>query len=793
MADRNAETKKTRIFFVNETHQLSSAQKTGGGALPKLAHVDWTRKGKRVAQSIVKARAQLANTVDPISSRRCFLLARPEKNIKKVSEAKGQTRIVEEAISYSGKDSQVFARLGIDLLSVLDDGDAIVHMLPEAADRLEAVSSALARVGPREQARWVSIQAFDNVPRSARVDEQWLTRLKRRAADFAILELQPLLSGEESQMVVRSIQAALRDSHNERFVAAGTDYSGRSWFRCLLTPETISMVANEYSSIQSIHEPLTSAVAASVSTKHRIDPPARGASANLPVVGILDCGVPAGHLQLADYCRARLTHPEAIPDAAGAHGSTVASRVVFGDFAVDTEAPSTWVGQCNFLDILISCWDNEVDDKFIVWALETAKTVYPDVRVFNMSFSIHVPVPKLQPVVRSERLKVTQDIDNFIFFNDVLVTIAAGNVNEGQRPSTPYPQNHLDDDWHFGHLACSFNSLTIGSFTKLPHPDGLASYAYAPSPFCKTGPGIAGIVGPDLSANGGDWNDSYSWQTGLGVSCLDQAGLLIDRSGTSLSAPIVAREAAQLLRTLSKYCDEDSRLFAATAKAFLTLTASTKDLPSQFGPLASVTLGHGEPNASRLTNPDPNTACFLWQGVLADHNEIVRIQIPIPLSWIDAADEPLLEVCAAWDTPVNSVVVDTYGCRDVRVAIRPRPDKNSDKHALSAKRVTPARNHSYPLSLNRYDLKANVARLRKKGVVVDDVWVAEVQYSITADYAIGRAVGPEQRVALALRLSDGSGQLSPYPTVDVHPLARSMTRLSRMPLQLRTPIRVRNQ
>ena len=224
----------------------------------------------------------------------------------------------------------------------------------------------------------------------------------------------------------------------------------------------------------------------------------------------------------------------------------------------------------------------------------------------------------------------------------------------------------------------------------------------------------------------------------------------------------------------------------------MTLTAVSRPLPQQFEALAAVTLGHGEPSAAQLTRPDAKTACFLWQGLLTDHNEIVRIQVPIPISWIDSAEQPVLEVCAAWDTPANSVVVDTYGCREVRVIIRPQSDKNADKHALAARRVVPARNHSYPLAVNRYDLKSNVERLRKKNVVLDDIWTIELQYVITADYAIGRAVGPEQRVALALRLKDEAGKLSPYPSVEVHPLAKTMTRLSRIPLQLRTPIRVRS-
>jgi len=172
------------------------------------------------------------------------------------------------------------------------------------------------------------------------------------------------------------------------------------------------------------------------------------------------------------------------------------------------------------LDLQVGIDHMTTEDKYIVSILETAVTTYPDVRVFNLSFSDHIPLTAHSATDRAERLRTIQDLDNFVFARDVVVVVAAGNSNAGQRPNTDYPENHQDTAWGLGHWATAFNALTVGSFVRNPQPDGLAGHAQAPSPFCKVGPGIAGMHGPDLSSNGGDVDATYNARRGIGVGCL---------------------------------------------------------------------------------------------------------------------------------------------------------------------------------------------------------------------------------------------------------------------------------
>ena len=127
------------------------------------------------------------------------------------------------------------------------------------------------------------------------------------------------------------------------------------------------------------------------------------------------------------------------------HGCFVASRAVFGEVDLDdgpqvpSPAPST-----RFYDVNIGGIDyQKVDGKSVYPALQAIVSTAPDVRVFNLSFDT-ISLSLINSVKRSECLTLIQNLDNFIFQNDILVVVAAGNSPEGIQPTTPYPR-HAND------------------------------------------------------------------------------------------------------------------------------------------------------------------------------------------------------------------------------------------------------------------------------------------------------------------------------------------------------------
>ena len=198
-------------FYLNEQHELSRVEREGGGRLPKLGEINWGSKERRLSRSLGKAKRTIAESSDPLRDRRYFLLARPEKSVPKLSsdKRKAPTGHFDEPVDYAGKDSRILGRLGLDVLTVTNQG-AVVHATPERFERLEALAPNLSELGKVEQARWAFVADFEAVPPSLRADEEWLASVRRAGGHEAIVELQPLLSRSEGSLVMTAIAEGLR-------------------------------------------------------------------------------------------------------------------------------------------------------------------------------------------------------------------------------------------------------------------------------------------------------------------------------------------------------------------------------------------------------------------------------------------------------------------------------------------------------------------------------------------------------------------------------------------------------
>jgi subtilisin family serine protease len=777
---------KPRSFFLNEQHELMRGEKEGGGGIPKYAPIDWKKKGDRIQSTLRQAREKILTLTDPTRDSHYFLVAKPQIKLKKISEdrRKAPEGEIEETTDYSGKDSRVFSRLGMDLLSVWKDGSAVVHSTPERVEQLESSAASLDNFGIREKVRWATIDSFDLVPIEFLIDKEWLDSLPRGKLTESVIELQPLLTRVEIDMVMRTIASTVQVSgtKGQAIKGSGADFSGRQWLRGDLSPEALQLIATSFVSVQSLHSPLISHVTSisdhlstpSVSISLPTDP------ASLPTVAIVDTGIPQNHVVLGPLRRPGGYTTPLNAGGVGTHASFVASRVVFGDLRPTPESTSIVAG-LRILDVNVALGPTQIDDKELLPALTAVVATSPDIRVFNLSFDSE-PLSLLQAVKHRERLILAQDLDNFIFQNDVLVVVAAGNSFPGIIPNAAYPNHYSDPNWQLGAFACSFNSLTCGSYVDQLSALGLVKQIGWPSPFCRVGPGLADSPKPDFSASGGNFTLNYSAAQGLGVWGVDETGGWQERCGTSFAAPLLARESAFVFRSLDDVCEPGTRPFAATVKAFLAATANepVQDLPVK--PLVKRTLGYGTATAERLSAPLPETAVLVWQGVLEDKDDVARIQIPIPRDWLDDASAPKIRVTIAADIPVNSAVSQIWASRKITCRLRPR----AGERALTGKRAAVG---PYPLIAREYDLSG--ADTKKLDT---DLWVLELSYEEVADYLPSMAFPSQQRVAFAAELFDAdSYQSSPQPFLQAMTFTKTMTRLSVIPTTTRVPVILRYQ
>lgn len=778
-----ASNSEPRHFYLNEQHELTREEREGGGRLPKLAPIDWAAKQTAITSSLARTRGAIEESDDPLRQQRYFFLARPEPSVRKLTSniRKAPTGEFDEVVDYAGKDAKVLGRLGLDVVSVSESG-AIVHATPEKLERLETISAHLTDVGPAEQARWAMLSAFDTVPESLRADKEWLDRLSPSREHEAIIELQPLLTRSEGNIVLTSIAERLRRPKHEAIIGSGTDFSGRAWVRVRLGLQTILSIVRGYFSIQSVHGPLASAfvVSRKASPTAHSAPPSQPNVTNLPIVGVVDGGVPANHPQLEVFRRGTYIDPGSM-GVLGGHGAFVASRVVYGDprDPINDPVQST----CRFLDVIVSRDAGSAEDKIISGSVNTAAANYTDVRTFNLSLGDYRAFDSYPQVERNERLLLTQDLDNVVFARDIIVVVAAGNSPPGVLPSVAYPDHWQDPSWRLGHWALGFNTLTCGSFVRdWTMLGGVATTPYAPSPFSRIGLGLADSPVPDFSAHGGNANSSYGWSPGLGVYGLSLGGLWEDKNGTSAAAPLLARECAFGLQALQAVCPPGSKPFGVTVKALLALTAISHELPQSLHELARVTLGHGEANSASFTKAGEDAAIFAWQGIITDKTDLAKVILPIPIEWIKAADDPVCDVAVAWDTPVNAAFPNVYGCRRVDMHLR---------SVETGKAVRPSHgpHATYPLRIRTYALK----RFIEKEPLSDDLWTVELSYDEVCEYPPTQTFIPEQRVAFALRVRDRGGKTSPQEYVQRHALASTMTRLSAAFVPAQIPVTIKSQ
>lgn len=778
-----------RTFYLNEQHELSREEKPTGGRPPQYAGIDWREKSARLSASLSTARKAIARSDDPLKDRHHFLLARPVPELSKSSTnvRKAKNGVIVENIAYGDKDSRAFRRLGMDLLQVTESGEAVLHALPERVEQLSSTASELEGAGPREQARWATIDLFEVVPPALRVDDAWLRELKHGQAADAVVEFQPLLTRAEVDELLTALSSLLRRELREIIRGGGSDFSGRRWIRGQLTPESIRAIAKAFYSIQALHSPLRS-VAAAKRQGHNQRPTPKPPQvvrrpveiSTLPTVAILDTGVPLDHDKLRAYCRGRFADPLSTGSPVGEHGSFVASRVVFGDHDVSRGGSSTIEGTCRFYDAIVAADRDHIEDKSVLEAMRTVVATAPDVRVFNLSFD-NGPLNLLEPARLQQSLILVQDLDNFVFTNDVIVIISAGNVSPGIIPVEPYPQHHRDPQWGLGPWARSFNSLTCGSFVGRGQTDGIAAHEGWPSPFCRVDPGLCDSLKPDFAAPGGDCGADYRFRSGLGVWGMNASGAWEDRVGTSFAAPILAREAAFAAQALQQVCAPGARPFGVTVKAFLALTARLSQLEPAVEELARLTLGRGLASAQALNNPEIDSAILLWQGVLESPDDLARVQIPVPRQWLRQAQAPYLRLVVASDVPANAAVRDRWVSRYVKAALHVKEDDRAMRSKESA-------HHGHPL----YERVYNLGRVAQDALPSNDLWTVELSYDHIADYYPGLDFSPQQRVAFAVELFDrGETKATPQAAIQAMPIAQSLHRLSIPPQIVRAPVVLR--
>jgi hypothetical protein len=400
------------------------------------------------------------------------------------------------------------------------------------------------------------------------------------------------------------------------------------------------------------------------------------------VIGIIDSGVSFGHPLLANTEAGAISVDPtwSVSDVAG-HGTSVASIAAYGDIAARVAA-NNFDAQFRIASARV------VDDngrfpkeRPLPDLMEEAITkLHADYacRIFNISLG---NPKKTYQGAKPEAWAAS--LDALARELDILIIVSAGNREDLTRSYqdgiiTAYPQYLLSEASRIIDPAPAAIALSVGA---VAHGNGLenADEEFAgvrpicgtdePSPFTRAGPGIRGMIKPDLIDVGG--NAVWDGPTGALVNGnqKEAAGiwtmhhkpverLFRSRSGTSFAAPNVAYKAGLLL----------THFPGASANLLRSLLALSASIPKAVArrprglneKVATMVCGHGVPNAEfAAASDDGRVVLFTEDELTLDHFAV--FEVPIPPEFQTTKGTREIKVSLAFDPPVRHTRADYLG------------------------------------------------------------------------------------------------------------------------------------
>lgn len=255
-----------------------------------------------------------------------------------------------------------------------------------------------------------------------------------------------------------------------------------------------------------------------------------------------------------------------------------------------------------------------------------------------------------------------------------------GNLTDqlGENILKEYPAYLLGPASRLLDPATAAIALTVGSVT---HANGLESEdeelvgvrpicgADQPSPFTRAGPGIRGMIKPDLVDYGGNavWdgptksivNGGKKSSAGVWTFHHEPVDRLFrSRSGTSFSAPIVAHKAAIILE---QYPDAPANMIRSLLALSGEVTEPTAKALLPFGAQAPLMLcGNGIANVDNAVGSDDSRVVFYANDEIEpDHFAVFELPVPSVFQTTKGTRE--IKIALAFDPPVRRTRADYLG------------------------------------------------------------------------------------------------------------------------------------
>ena len=409
-----------------------------------------------------------------------------------------------------------------------------------------------------------------------------------------------------------------------------------------------------------------------------------------PAIIILDSGILRGHPLLENGVRDAISlfsEHDGTDDVG--HGTKVAGIALYGDIkeCVDERIfhPHVWILSAKVMyakkdpdtGVIYADYDERtLLENQISQAIQLLTERYDNVRVVNISFGNDAFC-----IFREKRQSLLASfIDELAHKHNLIFVIAAGNNDELDFPDK-YPHYLCEDDEKCKIVdpASSVYALTVGSIAQeyVSHEaEGiLFPHQGYPSPFTRAGPGLNGMIKPELVEAGGmsPYNVQTPYrmetaQTGIFVlnpKWIKDSGLLTTDCGTSFSAPKVANYLARLCKRYPGYTSN-------TIKALLLASARIPDdrpksldinvhgaSTKEAEPIYNV-YGFGQPNLAYAGDSDFNNVLLFAENTIKVRG-VHYYYFYLPDTFINTEGEREISVTLVYNPPVRRTRMEYMG------------------------------------------------------------------------------------------------------------------------------------
>ncbi len=419
----------------------------------------------------------------------------------------------------------------------------------------------------------------------------------------------------------------------------------------------------------------------------QVEPIAPGAQA--PSVCVIDSGIQQGHLflqpaidQATAFCFVPGKAANDIADYVqpGGHGTRIAGAVLYGETVPKTGTPELpfWIENARVLDEHNQMPEDLFPPQAIRLAVQRFHKGPRQTRIFNHSINAN-------SYCRVRYMSAwAAEIDALSAEFDVLIVQSAGNlldtgpapylgVKEHLDAARPYPTYLLEHSCRIASPGQSLQALTVGSVAYGAFANGnwqtFATAPAHPSAFSRSGPGIWGVIKPEIVEYGGDDlhtnNVPVDVQSGgtipdacpeLVRSTMYPPGPAVDRdeTGTSFSTPKVSRIAARLQSILPgepallyRALIVQSAHWPAWAETILSqlranngVSKAQRETLLKQATSAMRSIGYGMPDEARATQNTEFRTTLITAGKTALRaGQCHFYQVPMPEALRQPADE----------------------------------------------------------------------------------------------------------------------------------------------------------